>query len=109
MGTKSKIQVGVLSSILLLSFAGADVAQAQGRQSSHTVSVRVPSVVKIVADPVALGPTGLPVLRVVTNDPTIRRRFERGAEGGMVAEALTATPGHEGGPMADYRFTAVAP
>ena len=109
MRTKSKIQVGALCSILLLSLAGVGSVQAQSRSLQHTVSVRVPRVVRIVPDPVAVGPTGLPVLRVVTNDPAVRRRFAEGSEGGLVAEALVAEPGRDRESTADFRFTLAAP
>jgi hypothetical protein len=108
MRAKSLIQAGLLSSILV-SIAGVGSVQAQVRPSTQTVSIQVPSVVKIVADPTAVGPTGLPRFRVVTNDPAIRRRLEQGAEGGLVAEALVAELSGGRESAADYRFTVVAP
>lgn len=109
MRAKSKIQIGVLSSVLYLLLAAPEAAQAQGRQLSHTVSVQVPTIVRMVPDPVAVGPNGLPIYRVVTNDPVLRRRLEQGAEGGLVAEALVAAPGRNTGSTGDFRFTVVAP
>jgi hypothetical protein len=109
MRAKSTIQIGALSLVLFLSLAGAESAQAQSRSLQHTVSVRVPSVVRILPGPVAVGPTGLPVFRVVTNDPSLRRRLEEGSEGGLVAERLVAYAGRGSESTADFRYTVVAP
>jgi hypothetical protein len=109
MRAKSTIQIGVTSSIVSLLLAAPGAAQAQGRQLSHTVSVQVPTIVRMVPDPVAVGPNGLPIYRVVTNDPVLRRRLQQGAEGGLVAEAMVAATGRSAGSTGDFRFTVVAP
>jgi hypothetical protein len=109
MRAKSTIQIGVTSSIVSLLLAAPGAVQAQGRHLNHTVSVQVPTIVRMVPDPVAVGPNGLPIYRVVTNDPVLRRRLERGAEGGLVAEALVAAPGRSAESKGDFRFTVVAP
>lgn len=109
MRQKQKIHLVTLSAVLFLALAGAGSAQAQARHLQHTVSVRVPSVVKIIPDPIAVGPTGLPVFRVITNDPVLRRRLEQGADGGLVAEALAADSVDEAGTSSDFRFTVVTP
>lgn len=55
--------------------------QAQGnpgRQAQQTVTAVVPSIVRVVADPVARNADGSPLLRVITNDPAIRARYGAG-------------------------------
>jgi hypothetical protein len=109
MRAKSKIQISALTLILSLSLAGTGMLQAQTRPSGQMVAVRVPSVVKIVSDSAAVSPTGLPVFRVVTNDPALRRRMEAGAEAGVIAEAMAAGLTRGGESSADFRFTVVSP
>ncbi len=109
MRTKWTIQLSTLISFLVLALASTEAAQAQSRPLQHTVSARVPSVVRILPDLVAVGPTGIPVFRVVTNDPALRRRLEQGPEGGLVAEALAADFYRGADSPAAFRVTVVSP
>lgn len=72
---------------LLLAVATPRGIAAQGSprgQAQHTMRVVVPSIVRIVADPVARNADGSPVLRVVTNDPAIRAQYAAGVPSAVV-------------------------
>ncbi|HWA41181.1 MAG TPA: hypothetical protein VG712_06180 [Gemmatimonadales bacterium] len=62
-----------------------------GRQSQHLVTAVVPSIVKMVVDPVARNVDGSPVLRVVTNDPAIRARYAGGVPAVVIRRGDVAT------------------
>ncbi len=70
-----------LAVLLLLAAAAPAEVTAQGHprgEAQHNVRVVVPSIVRIIADPVARNVDGSPVLRVVTNDPAIRAQYAAG-------------------------------
>lgn len=68
-------------------------AEAQQRgyaRTATTVSFRVPSIVKLVADQTARTSDGAPVIRVITNDPALRAALANGVTPEVVRLAATA-------------------
>ncbi|HVX87485.1 MAG TPA: hypothetical protein VG940_01055 [Gemmatimonadales bacterium] len=73
--------LAALSAIVSLGALAPAGLQAQGRparQAQQVVTAVVPSIVRVVADPVARNADGSPLLRVITNDPAIRARYGAG-------------------------------
>ena len=81
---KARIKIALigLAAAAALPFT-PDTGAAQGVYRSgatiiYTLSVQVPSVVKLVVDPTAKNPDGTPLLRVLTNDRAIRAAAAQG-------------------------------
>lgn len=68
----------------------AQASAARAARITTILSVQVPSIVKLVVDPSVLGADGRPVIRVVTNDPTVRALAASGIAPELIRRAQDA-------------------
>ncbi len=102
------------------------LASAQARSApatgAVTLAVTVPSIVRVLVDPSRISPDGTPLVRVITNDPSLRAQLAAGVPPETLRRAGTAENGEgrakgseavmggsAGGQVALVRYTIVQP
>ena len=82
---------------LSLGALATGLASAQARSAPaagvHTLAVTVLSIVRVLVDPSVISQDGTPVVRVITNDPSLRAQFAAGVAPETLRRAGTVETG----------------